>query len=145
MHYTIIQPIQSSPRAAFDFFTSPADLSTWLNEIPTDDYLAIDFETSGLRVFEDEFFAVGLGFSCSIGNAYISLRDMSPADIQILLLALNKFKLVAHNAYYDGQVFYKYTGVHANWESCSYGYARQLATEGEEGQRWGLSPLLHVS
>jgi DNA polymerase I-like protein with 3'-5' exonuclease and polymerase domains len=142
MNYVLLRPVSSSPRSdQIICLESVSELEQCLAEIPAGDVLAFDFETTGLQVYRDDFRAVSLGISCSLGSAYLDLNPYSTEQIKDLLLKLNKFDLIAHNAYFDGQVFYKYTGQHANLKACTYGYARQLATEGWFGQQYSLKRL----
>jgi DNA polymerase I-like protein with 3'-5' exonuclease and polymerase domains len=87
----------------------------------------------------EDNYPVGVGLSWSSGTVYISFLELDDdvVDYLIRLLAgLNS--LVAHNVYFDGSWFWDSLADHPPWLACTYGLYRQLATEGFEGQRWGL-------
>jgi hypothetical protein len=64
---------------------------------------------------------------------------VSATDKLILKARLLTYKLISHNVAFDmGAMAASFGGTIFNWQYCTYGLYRQIATEGWPSQRWGL-------
>ena len=107
--------------------------------------LAIDFETRGndYSLPDTDAYVVGVGLAWDGGSCYLSMDQLSDPAIALLVQLLTEHKgLVAHNVYFDGGWIRRDLGQHANWLACTFGLYMQCASEGWEGQRWGLKEAM---
>lgn len=107
--------------------------------------VAVDFETRGndYSLSPDETYIVGVGLAWATGSCYLSMDNISDTEFQLVSQLLTEHKgLLAHNVYFDGGWVRRDLGVHANWLACTYGLYMQCASEGWEGQRWGLKEAM---
>ena len=131
-------------------------LKEWLLALPTGQVLAMDWETQGTQIFGSKTFrGVGLSFAHRGAGIYIDTSAHSHANISGLITHIRaicktkRLRLVAHNLYFDSSVMAHYSPTpirEANsyfWDDgsylmCTYLMLRYLASEGFEGQMWGL-------
>ena len=107
--------------------------------------IAVDFETRGhdYSLSSTESYVVGVGLAWDRGSCYFSMDQLSDTSIQQLTdLLLTHRGLLAHNVYFDGGWVRRDLGQHANWLACTFGLYMQCASEGFEGQRWGLKEAM---
>jgi len=102
--------------------------------------LAVDIETQGTQAADPETSIVGIGISNGRRNLYFDIRTISTEAYRELLsqLASPSLKLVAHNVFFDAAFLTRDSGTWFNWQWCTYGLYRQLASEGFPEQSWGL-------
>jgi DNA polymerase I-like protein with 3'-5' exonuclease and polymerase domains len=100
-------------------------------------YLAIDFETKG-GDYSQDIEIIGVGLSWDTGSCYIDWGS-SPLNCKNYLTDLLAWHSgsIAHNVYFDGGVFKKVIGSHADWHACTYALLAKLHNESPES-RWGL-------
>lgn len=107
--------------------------------------VAIDFETRGndYSLPDSEAYVVGVGLAWDKGSCYFSMDSLSDKELELLIKLLTRHKgLVAHNVYFDGGWIRRDLGHHANWLACTFGMYMQCASEGWEGQKWGLKEAM---
>jgi len=109
--------------------------------------VALDFETRGndYSLPQDEACVVGLGLAWDKGSVYLDVSDERYTDEVWKLvdqIVLSHQGLIAHNVYFDGGWVRRDYGEHAHWLACTYGLYMQCASEGWEGQRWGLKEAM---
>ena len=107
--------------------------------------VAVDFETRGndYSLPDSEAYVVGVGLAWDKGSCYLSMHQLSETSIQQLTdLLLTHRGLLAHNVYFDGGWVKRDLGQHANWLACTFGLYMQCASEGWEGQKWGLKEAM---
>jgi len=107
--------------------------------------VAIDFETRGndYSLVFTESYVVGVGLAWDRGSCYFSTDDLSDKELELLIELLTEHKgLIAHNVYFDGGWIRRDLSQHANWLACTFGLYMQCASEGFEGQRWGLKEAM---
>jgi len=110
--------------------------------IDKSDILAVDFETSGLDLTDDNVKVIGAGISSEGYGLYIPFVDLKDDEIKEILTYIAKHPLIFHNASFDIGVFYRYSVWPINLRACTYGLYRQLATEGFLGQSWSLKTAM---
>ncbi len=138
--FTLIKPKHTPTRNIQENIVNVTDFDhLWLDQqLFASDIVAFDYETTGLRVYDPTFKAVGIGLAWNTNRIYIVNNDDTQwAALHELLLNV-KDKLIAHNLMFDASVFLKYAGSHAEYLGCTYAMYRQLANEGWLGQTWGL-------
>ena len=107
--------------------------------------VAVDFETRGndYSLVFTESYVVGVGLAWDKGSCYFSTDDLSDKELELLIKLLTEHKgLIAHNVYFDGGWIRRDFGQHANWLACTFGLYMQCASEGFEGQKWGLKEAM---
>lgn len=107
--------------------------------------LAIDFETRGndYSLPDTDAYVVGVGLAWDKGSCYVDLADTQPSELYELIRLIQNHKgLIAHNVYFDGGWIRRDLGGHANWLACTFGLYMQCASEGFEGQKWGLKEAM---
>jgi DNA polymerase I-like protein with 3'-5' exonuclease and polymerase domains len=128
----------------FQQFVTESDIPTVVELAKASRILAVDFETCGndySRFPTDH--VVGIGLAWDSGSVYLDWTSLSPAGHQQLLsLLLTHTGLIAHNIYFDGGWVFQMTGQHPQWNTCTFGLYKQLATEGFIGQTWGLKDAM---
>lgn len=97
----------------------------------------MDLETTG-NVLDPASQITGLGLASEWGCVYVGLRGIAPAARDWLWDWIGRCSLVAHNVLFDSTWLRRETGRWLNWQWCTYGLYKQLATEGYPGQLWGL-------
>lgn len=104
--------------------------------------VAIDFETKG-GDYSADIEIIGVGFAWDMGRVYYHYTDLDSTEWYKLLSNIGKHPgLIAHNVYFDGGVYKKVLGEHANWHMCTYSLLAHLANEGVEGRHWGLKTAM---
>lgn len=110
--------------------------------------VAIDFETKGndYSLPFEETHVVGIGLAWDTGSCYMPTMDTmlyseTVWDLMSRLITTHP-GLVAHNVYFDGGWIRRDFGQHANWLACTFGLYMQCASEGWEGQKWGLKEAM---
>lgn len=107
--------------------------------------VAVDFETRGndYSLPDSEAYVVGVGLAWDKGSCYLSMDELSQDSLNQLAHLLQTHQgLVAHNVYFDGGWIRRDFGQHANWLACTFGLYMQCASEGFEGQKWGLKEAM---
>lgn len=108
--------------------------------------VALDFETRGndYSLSREEAEVVGIGLAWDKGSVYIDAFADYGDDAWNLLhrIVLEHAGLIAHNVYFDGGWVRRDFGTHSHWLACTYGLYMQVASEGWEGQRWGLKEAM---
>lgn len=150
--FSLLQPGSHPPRVGPGFHqfnpeiypTYPmiGDGSCILDELKQSSVVSIDFETNGLPLYSAEFRIIGVGLAWDTGSGYWDLQNWDEwEEMLCYILLASHGRLIAHNVYYDGGVLYSRGELwtrRAGWLACTYGLYMQLATEGFQGQRWGL-------
>jgi DNA polymerase I-like protein with 3'-5' exonuclease and polymerase domains len=140
--FTFIKPVTASKPSKTDvkIFNNPTreELIQSLNLLG--DLVALDIETNGKLVYSTESFIQGISLADHQHIFYYDKRLLSEKNWGILLdwIKNTKAKLIAHNVMYDSAFLLRDIGSWSNWHVCTYGMYKQLATEGFEGQSWGL-------
>lgn len=107
--------------------------------------VAVDFETRGndYSLPDTEAYVVGVGLAWDKGSCYLSMDELSQDSLdQLADLLITHRGLLAHNVYFDGGWIKRDLGQHANWLACTFGLYMQCASEGFEGQKWGLKEAM---
>lgn len=124
----------------------PNNVSELLDQAAQSPVLAIDFETRGsdYSLPDTEAYVVGVGLAWDKGSCYIDLIAYAqPHEVDKLVRLIQDHKgLVAHNVYFDGGWIRRDLGVHSDWLACTFGLYMQCASEGWEGQKWGLKEAM---
>jgi hypothetical protein len=105
----------------------------------------VDFETRGndYSLPADETYIVGVGLAWATGSCYLSMESISDTEFHLVSQLLTTHQgLLAHNVYFDGGWVRRDLNVHSQWLACTYGLYMQCASEGWEGQRWGLKEAM---
>ncbi len=136
--FTLLKPTYTPARNIQEITIHISEWDLDINRLNRSTIIAFDYETTGLRVYDPTFKAVGMGIATDTERFYI-VNDDDDKWLQLhqQLLTL-KDKLIAHNLMFDASVFHKYAGAHADYLGCTYAMYRQLANEGWLGQTWGL-------
>ena len=141
--FSLLTPTKVEPRSGrfYNRITRDSnDIFHILNSARQSEVLAIDLETRGTDPSLEDNYVVGIGLAWNRGSAYIDWLNISSADQEeVRNCILEHQGLIAHNVYFDGSWLYQELGGrHPTWLVCTYGLYKHLATEGFEGQRWGL-------
>lgn len=142
--FKLLKPVVAPPRLANLSIlegSSPDDLGFIFSERSSpSDPMALDVETRGGDPSDPDSQVVGIGLSDSRGSLYIDLQSSTPGTYRWLLQQLHEHQipLIAHNLFFDGSYTLRDSGVWHNWERCTYATYKLLATEGFNGQKWGL-------
>lgn len=99
---------------------------------------AVDLETIGTDASHPDGRIVGIGLANDATSLYVGIRNATPDVLSYLRSWLSCVSLVAHNVMFDGTWLRRFTGRWLDWQWCTYGLYKQLATEGHPGQQWGL-------
>ena len=140
--FSFLFPVQSKKPTKEDveIFNNPTVslLISKLNQLGS--LVALDIETNGKLVYTSDSFIQGIGLADSQFIYYFDRRLLSDEAWAVLLewIKTTKTSLIAHNVMYDGSFLLRDTGAWSNWHACTYGMYKQLATEGFDGQTWGL-------
>ena len=121
------------------------DVTALLRQAANAPIVAVDFETRGndYSLPDSEAYVIGVGLAWDEGSCYLSMDQLSDSAITQLVRLLTEHKgLVAHNVYFDGGWIRRDLGQHASWLACTFGLYMQCASEGFEGQRWGLKEAM---
>lgn len=135
----IVEPVKSSPDETKQYiYAHPKEVpGRILNALLEAPLLALDFETRGNDISDPEFTAVGFAVSTDAIALYVDLRSCSLQEKKEFLEIFAKRPLIGHNVFFDGGVFYRELGIHANWQYCTYGLFKQLSSE-SQALKWGL-------
>jgi DNA polymerase I-like protein with 3'-5' exonuclease and polymerase domains len=135
--YLILNPVKSEPRPVDAILVNP-NIEQLEKVWPTENTLAIDFETKGTDASHPEFQVIGLGVASASRVIYVHIVGLSSECTQFIKSKLEKADLTAFNVMFDAAALYSWLGIWANWKWCSYGLFKQLASEGFVNQRWNL-------
>ena len=107
------------------------------------DTYAIDFETTGLDLYEPTTQVVGTAIAGPEGCYWIShCNGADPRTYLTLLRWMRTKKLVAFNVAFDGKAVLRDTGEWYQWVMCVYGMFRQLTQDRDpEFFHWNLDTL----
>lgn len=143
--FILLEPVKSSPRESLVEVVTGAELTTELvdriiSDLQNQPVVALDFETRGTDSWgtPETNYVVGVGLAWEQAVLYLDLSYDSVIRQYVLEKLTTVPNLVAHNVMFDGSWIRSATGLHGQWLACTYGLYRQLATEGFDGQRWGL-------
>ncbi|MEM4733976.1 MAG: DNA polymerase, partial [Candidatus Bathyarchaeia archaeon] len=125
------------------FIESKDELIDLLLQHPKNEILFIDYETKGNQPHKDDTYVIGIGLSNSLGSIYIDLRESYSNCWKDFCYFIhhNEIACGAHNVAYDGLWSLRDFGLWFNWKVCTYGAYRHLASEGFNGQKWGLKSV----
>jgi hypothetical protein len=146
--FVLIEPRPTPARVgrSYQLVCPPdADVTTRLREAMLSPVVAVDFETRGndYSLPDSEAYVVGVGLAWDKGSCYLSMDQLSDTSLQQLVkLLMEHTGLVAHNVYFDGGWIRRDLGVHSDWLACTFGLYMQCASEGWEGQKWGLKEAM---
>lgn len=146
--FVLLEPRPVPPRVgqSYQLICPPDNLvAGLLQQVASSRIVAVDFETRGsdYSLSPTETYIVGVGLAWDGGSCYLSLDQLSDESVQQLTdLLLTHRGLLAHNVYFDGGWIRRDLGQHAKWYACTYGMYMQLASEGFEGQKWGLKDAM---
>lgn len=143
--FKLLKPVVAPPRLAnlsILVGSSPSDLEFIFSErVSPTDPMALDVETRGGDPSNPDSQVVGVGLADSRGSVYIDLQSAAPGTYEWLLDRLQQdgIPLVAHNLFFDASYTYRDSNWQwHNWQHCTYALYKLLATEGFNGQKWGL-------
>lgn len=106
---------------------------------PEGELVALDTETNGLDFTLPDFRVHIIGLASKHGIYVLNFDSVSATDKELLKQRLLTYKLVSHNVAFDmGAMAAAFDGTLFDWQYCTYGLYRQIASEGFPGQRWGL-------
>lgn len=138
----LLDEIRSAPRIQkiriYEDKLTKEQIDTIFEPINKTDYLAVDFETRGLKPTDDSFLIAGLGLGYRTGSVYFNFFNLDNDTQNHILAKLTKFKCLAHNVPFDGWVYYNRMGKHLNW-ICTYALYGYLANDTTE---WGLKSAM---
>ena len=146
--FVLIEPKPTPARTgpSYQLVCPPGtDVPELLAEAMLSPVIAVDFETRGhdYSLPSSESYVVGVGLAWDKGSCYLSMDQLSDQAIADLVRLLQTHQgLIAHNVYFDGGWVKRDLGQHANWLACTFGLYMQCASEGWEGQRWGLKEAM---
>ncbi len=146
--FVLIEPRPTPARTGSNYqrvCPPDADVTTLLRQAADAPVVAVDFETRGndYSLPDSETYVVGVGLAWDKGSCYLSMDELSQDSLdQLANLLLSHRGLLAHNVYFDGGWIRRDLGGHANWLACTFGLYMQCASEGFEGQRWGLKEAM---
>ena len=146
--FVLIEPKPTPARTgpSYQLVCPPGtDVPELLAEAMLSPVIAVDFETRGhdYSLPSSESYVVGVGLAWDKGSCYLSMDQLSDQAIADLVRLLQTHQgLIAHNVYFDGGWVKRDLGAHANWLACTFGMYMQCASEGWEGQRWGLKEAM---
>lgn len=144
--FTILKPVIHSARTGPQYQqVCPPNLEEHLLSALRSKYIAIDFETKGndYSLPFDQAHIVGVGLAWEEGSCYFDIFNLSEKEYELFTSLLQTHKgLLAHNVYFDGGWIRRDFGFHPDWAACTYALYMQLASEGFEGQRWGLKDAM---
>lgn len=143
--FTLLKSVKANPRESLIEIVTDAELTEELidriiTDLRTQPVVALDFETRGTSAWGsvETNHIVGVGLAWEHAVIYLDVSTnvhLRQYLLEQLTLVPN---LIAHNVMFDGTWIRQATGLHGQWLACTYGLYRQLATEGFNGQRWGL-------
>ena len=140
--FAILNPVFAPARTEHLFIhENPTvdDVDAFLSRHPLGDVMAIDLETCGGDPTVAGSFVVGLGLTNSTGSRYFHTRESTEVYHYILhRLSELDIPLIAHNQFFDASWMLRDYGTFHNWRHCTYALYKLLATEGFNGQKWGL-------
>ena len=146
--FVLIEPRPTPPRVGRSYqriCPSETETAELLSLASQASVVAVDFETRGhdYSLSSTESYVVGVGLAWDRGSCYLSMDQLSDAVIADLVRLLQTHQgLIAHNVYFDGGWVKRDLGQHANWLACTFGMYMQCASEGWEGQKWGLKEAM---
>ena len=146
--FVLMEPRPTPARVGPTFqVVCPPDINvtTLLRQASDSPVVAVDFETRGndYSLPPAETYVIGVGLAWDKGSCYLSMDQLSDTSINQLTQLLQTHQgLVAHNVYFDGGWIRRDLGVHSGWLACTFGLYMQCASEGFEGQRWGLKEAM---
>lgn len=146
--FVLVEPKPTPPRVgrSYQLVCPPdADVPALLQSAMVAPVVAVDFETRGndYSLPDSEAYVVGVGLAWDKGSCYLSMDELSQDSLnQLTDLLLTHRGLLAHNVYFDGGWIRRDLGGHANWLACTFGLYMQCASEGFEGQKWGLKEAM---
>ena len=144
--FVLVEPKPTPARVGPTFqVVCPPDAATLLRVALSSPVVAVDFETKGndYSLPPDETHVVGVGLAWATGSCYLVPNDLTEPEWELLVQLLTEHRgLLAHNVYFDGGWVRRDLGVHSGWLACTYGLYMQCASEGWEGQRWGLKEAM---
>jgi len=144
--FVLVEPKPTPPRVGVSYQqVCPVNAELLLRQALASPVVAVDFETRGndYSLPADETYIVGVGLAWETGSCYLSMSDISDTEFHQLTHLLTTHRgLLAHNVYFDGGWIRRDLGVHSQWLACTYGLYMQCASEGWEGQRWGLKEAM---
>ena len=141
--FALLKPVASAPRTDLVTVLEPGQAFDWVvtgrrgrNGLGP---LALDFETRGDWGSPDTH-PVGCALSDARGSCYVPFPNASVYRRLMRLLTEEQTPLIAHNVFFDGGWPVRDFGdsVRLNWKACTYATYKLLATEGWDGQKWGL-------
>ena len=118
------------------------DVTLQLSKLTGDTY-AVDFEATGLDVWDVRTQVVGTAIAGPEGCWYMShVNGADPRGYRAVLDWMSTKKLVAHNVAYDGRLVLRDAGQWFNWVMCTYGMFRQLVQDRDpQFFSWSLDSL----
>jgi len=146
--FVLLEPCPTPPRTGSNYqlvCPDDRDVLSLLQSAAQSPVVAVDFETRGndYSLPDNESYVIGVGLAWDGGSCYLSMDQLSDESIAKLIQLLQTHRgLVAHNVYFDGGWIRRDLGGHANWLACTFGLYMQCASEGFEGQRWGLKEAM---
>ena len=144
--FVLVEPKPTPPRVGPTYQqVCPTNGEALLRQALASPIVAVDFETRGndYSLPADETYIVGVGLAWATGSCYLSMSNISDTEFHLVSQLLTEHRgLLAHNVYFDGGWIRRDLGVHSQWLACTYGLYMQCASEGWEGQRWGLKEAM---
>lgn len=130
--FLVLHPVQTASTTHVEINPDP---HYFFSQIPPGSILAVDVETTGLDPLRDQ--VVGLGVSDGDHTAYWDWRSLHATTQLHILDRLSQYRLVGHNIFFDARCL-ELLRPGLGWEWDTHALLRLLATEGWDGQEWGL-------
>lgn len=148
----ILRPKTVPPREKYLLFPQAKELPQEVveNFLQAKEMTAVDVETNGVQIFNQNVIVVGIGFANSLGSCYVDVKDSREVYKKILIsLYESQTPLMAHNMFFDQSIItrdlnlFLNNGNYPNWFNdwkwlnfrfCTLAGYKHLANEGWTGQ-----------
>lgn len=144
--FSLLTPVETERECELVITDSPLAMKQWISTwCSRDSLVAFDVETKGLEPWLPDTKVVGFSLATGGSSCYLDCSsfgfDFPPVRHLFELLITRKCRLLAHNWFFDGHWLLdshpdQYERLKV--ESCTYLVYKLLATEGWDGQSWGL-------
>jgi hypothetical protein len=111
-------------------------------KLPLDGFYAVDIETRGLCAEDPACHILGIGLANDTGCYYIDLRDTDISVHDYLKQLFRTGTFTCFNSLFDMTFLSVWCGKWPTTVSDSYALAKQLSTEGFNGQSWSLEVMI---
>ena len=141
--FALLKPVVVRPSVPYEIVETPADVEAWLGKQATR-LFGFDYETKGTEPNDfPNSRIVGIGIASDTSSVYLPIplnRQYYVNSVFDILIDAD-CSLVAHNLFFEGQWTLRYLKQNydlVKWHRCTYLSYKLLASEGWDGQTWGL-------